>query len=96
MGDQSGILLRVPGIDQRVLNAVQLSLPERPGLEVHATSCLREDLGLDSVGFMTLVVHLAAEFDFDVASRLDALLAVETVADLILAIRDDRRARGPE
>lgn len=49
-------------------------------------SSLRQDLGFDSVGIMTLALLLEEEFGIDVAANVHRFAEIETVAGLITFI----------
>ena len=73
-----------PELEQRVIKAIRGSIP--PPLAstiVRADHRLREDLGLDSLGLMTLAFRLEDEFALQLAEHTDALRGAVTVEQLI-------------
>jgi acyl carrier protein len=77
-------MMRAPDTDvlQRVLAVARAEVPDRlRGVEVDSSTLLREELGLDSGLFITLVVALEEEFRVDLESA--DVSEVTTVGDVV-------------
>jgi acyl carrier protein len=71
-------------IERQVVRIVTMCLPR--GLaskEVTRTQRLKDDLGLDSLGLMSLAFRLEDALSLELSSYTDALRALVTVDDLI-------------
>ena len=70
-------------IAEGVVNALRLSVP-RPfaSKKIEPQHQLREDLGIDSLGLITLASLLEDEFGLSLASHTAALMRVVTVREL--------------
>ncbi len=73
-----------PELKERVLKAINASVPTPlASTVVRADHRLRDDLGLDSLGLMTLAFRLEDEFQIQLADHTDALRSAETVEQIV-------------
>lgn len=75
-------------LEERVTKVVLGSVPPpMAATTVRTDHRLRDDLGLDSLGLMTLAFRLEDEFSLQLAEHTDALRRAVTVEDLVELVR---------
>lgn len=70
----------------RILREIVALAPEPPGREVRLDHRLTEDLGLDSVGLLTLAV--AVEDHFRICLEPEDEARIRTVGDLVRTVEE--------
>lgn len=68
---------------ESVLPLLKQATAEHKDIEITADSHLYNDLGFDSIGFLTFAFFLEEKFDIDVASHAVAFSEIATVGDIV-------------
>jgi acyl carrier protein len=70
-------------LDQRLEGLLREVMPRKlHKLELHAPMSLRGELGIDSIGLMSLALRLEEEFQLDVIAHADEIGNVNTIGDV--------------
>jgi len=71
-------------VTEKVTKLIRRSLPTRgAGIALAPTLHLRSDLGIDSMGLMTLAFKLEQEFGIDVSAHTEQLSQFQTIGDVV-------------
>jgi acyl carrier protein len=82
-------------IESRVIEIVRPCLPApRSAVALTCNSNLRTDLGIDSVGFMSVALRMVEVFELDASAAIEPLLAANTVEDLVVLAQSNRRPQA--
>jgi acyl carrier protein len=79
------------GLEQKVMSLIAAGVPGKfRNVKISAETLLQKELGLDSIGILSLVFHFEEIFSVDIAQlEIEINIAkLRTVNDLLLAARE--------
>jgi acyl carrier protein len=80
----------LPQDSEEVYRIIGSATGDRSRCPITPSTDLRRDLGLDSIGLMSIVYLLEDKTGFEAFDFIDDFIAAETVEDILVILRESR------